>query len=134
MSAEPLRLPRLRRGARAVLPSAAIEDIVAMRLRQIVSFGHSPEQDDQLPLITLPNQARSYVCDAQDIMMRKERRFLTQARAKLVRAGAMIIAAIDRIDREIARQDGAPAAAGLRHPVAQPDFEALGLGNPEERN
>lgn len=81
------------------VPVRAMEAVLAERMRAILDFGHTPEKDLQLPLVWLPQEARNYLIDAIDEARRgPDRRAI--ARRKLIKAGALLLAAIDRLDAE----------------------------------
>lgn len=83
------------------VPVRAMEDILALRARQIHEFGHTPVQDLGLPRLQLPLAARQALSDAiEDMQFNKER---GQIRRRLVKAAALIMATIDRIDNEEAQ-------------------------------
>jgi len=83
----------------AGVPVRAMEDVLAERMRVILDFGHTPEKDLQLPLAWLPQEARNYLTDAIDEAHRGPDRHAI-ARRKLIKAGALLLAAIDRLDAE----------------------------------
>lgn len=104
----------------ATLDWPAVDDIIAERNRQISAEGWSPEHDD---LHSLGELAMAASCYAEIAASDDERRtrhvhegshFLRwpwtrewwkpkDRRRDLVRAGALIVAEIDRLDREAAR-------------------------------
>ena len=77
----------------AGVPVRAMEDVLAERMRVILDFGHTPEKDLQLPLAWLPQEARNYLTDAIDEAHRGPDRHAI-ARRKLIKAGALLLAAI----------------------------------------
>ena len=80
------------------VPLGALEDIMSMREEQIVKFGHTPEQDAMLPAHYLPKEARAYLDHAIDELMIGPEGWEARARKRLIRAAALILAAIDRLD------------------------------------
>lgn len=79
----------------------ALIDIGDERSRQ-VSFGHDDNADAALHIAALPIKAREFLIIAIDRMTcARDRRDLPRARRKLVQAGALVAAAIDRLDREL---------------------------------
>lgn len=89
----------------AFVPVAAIEDVLAERHRQIAKFGHTPERDAALPLKQLPREAARFLNMAiEDCQFHRED-WRTAARKHLIRAAAMILAAMDRIALEPEDED-----------------------------
>ncbi len=86
------------------VPVRAMEDVLTERMRAIHDFGHTPEKDLQLPLAWLPREARNYLTDAIDEARRGSDRHAI-ARRKLLKAGSLLLAAIDRLDAEPAHRD-----------------------------
>ena len=96
----------------AFVPVAAIEDVLAERApaawtavlderrRQIAKFGHTPQSDAALPLKQLPREAARFVNMAIEDCQFQRADWRTAARKHLIRAGAMILAAMDRIEAE----------------------------------
>jgi hypothetical protein len=80
----------------------AIRDVVEMRTQQIARYGHTREADADLPLDQLPREAAQRIQTAVErIRATEERRSLPGARVALVRAAAMCLAAVDRLDLAI---------------------------------
>lgn len=84
----------------AAVPVAAMEAVMAQRTRQIADYGHTPEQDAQLPVCHLPKQARAYLEGAIDELLWKRPGWLNRASLKLTKAGALTLAALDRLELE----------------------------------
>ncbi|MEJ6008646.1 hypothetical protein [Novosphingobium aquae] len=86
--------------------TAPLDLIAAERARQVEKFGHSPEADRALPIRHLPLEAQRYLTQAiEDLHFRREG-WEQHAIRKLAQAGALICAAIDRIEAE--QQPGDP--------------------------
>lgn len=82
------------------LPVAAMEAVLAERMRQIHDFGHTPQSDAELPLKQLPRAAQRFLTEAIEDCHFQRGDWRKAARKHLVRAGAMILAALDRIEAE----------------------------------
>lgn len=81
----------------------AMQATIDMRIEQIVRHGHDSEHDAMLPIDRLARDAAGRFAAAVDHMSGAgERRDLAAARRVLVRAAAIGLAAIDRIDMAIA--------------------------------
>lgn len=98
----------------APLPSGwrvetAMARVMAMRMDQIARWGHTPEDDLRLPQIALPEQARVYVTAAIEDLQFAGRTHKGREKAlhNLERAGALILAAIDRLLAEAAQERAA---------------------------
>lgn len=86
-------------GAPSPVPGpGAIEEIAAERLRQIVKFSHSTEADDEAPLWHLLRLVRSDATGAIESFHFNKGTPLI--RRRLVRLGALVVATIEKIDRE----------------------------------
>lgn len=87
-------------------PEKAMARVLATRMDQIARWGHTPDQDARLPLVTLPEHARAYVVAAvEDLQFGgRSKKGRDRALHNLERAGAMILAAIDRLQAEDARE------------------------------
>lgn len=82
------------------LQGAAVRDVLAMRIEQIVKHGHDAERDDMMAIDFLPREAASRLQAAVDRLRGLEGvRNIPAARLGLVRATAMALAAIQRLDR-----------------------------------
>lgn len=82
------------------LPATAWADATTVRLQQIVKHGHTAEDDDGLPIFTLPDRARQFSQIATDNLRGvSERRDIPRARAALLKVIALSIAAVERLDR-----------------------------------
>lgn len=76
--------------------------VVAERQRQIETFGHDADQDDNRPRCHLLKAAHVRLLDAADLVSgRPDQSELLRARTKTVQAAALCLAEIDRIDRQI---------------------------------
>ncbi len=91
--------------ASATSPLRAVEDVLALRGEQIHKFGHTSEKDAALPVDHLPREAKAALAAAlDDIQFHRggiawdETR--PRVRRRLVKAAAMLLAAIDRLDME----------------------------------
>ncbi len=77
----------------------------AMRVEQVTVHGHSDAHDSELPLVWLPKKARDWIGDACDVL-REENvpadKRLPMAKRKLLKAIAIIMAGVDRIDLDLA--------------------------------
>ena len=74
--------------------TVTLQDILAIRHEQVVKHGHTPAEDARLPPANLPKQARAYIDDAIDDLMRGKRE---AAIRRLIKAGALLLAAIARL-------------------------------------
>jgi hypothetical protein len=80
------------------VPTSGMAAVFTERTRQIVHFGHAPEDDLQAPLAVLPTGARNFTkAILDDIQFNKPRDHM---RRHAIRAAAMLIAFIDRLDAE----------------------------------
>ena len=87
------------------VPVASMEAVLAERIRQIARFGHTPESDAALPLRQLPREAARFLNAAiEDVQFHREG-WRQHARRHLIRAAAMILAAMDRIEAEPEQPD-----------------------------
>jgi hypothetical protein len=81
--------------------SPALADVLTMRCQQILRHGHTPAADDALPLQTLPMLAAAQLHGAiEHAQFNKP----GNARKYLVRAIALGLAALERIDRQVAAE------------------------------
>lgn len=87
-------------------PMTGIARIAAAREEQQSKWGHTPEADLRLPLGHLPRLAGEKVRFASDDLHFHKPNWREQAVKHLAQAGALIAAAIDRIEAE--DQPGAP--------------------------
>lgn len=87
----------------------AMARVLAMRMDQIARWGHTPEDDLRLPQVALPEQARVYVIAAIEDLQFAGRTHKGREKAlhNLERAGALILAAIDRLMAETAQERAA---------------------------
>jgi hypothetical protein len=77
---------------------AAMAALAAERRRQVEQLGHSREADDAAPLYHLVRLIRSDAVGAiESVQFNKGKPLL---RRRLVRLGALVLAAIEKIDRE----------------------------------
>lgn len=85
-------------------PIEIFMDLVRMRFEQVTRFGHTAARDDARNWSAMIKRARRYVYDAGDTLsLSGSLDHLAAARGKAVKAAALIIAIIERIDRETAR-------------------------------
>lgn len=91
---------------RAIATGPAMRSVIEARIEQIVKHGHTPAADADLPIKLLPSHARNMITDAFDLLDPGQRRNLTVARRRLAKSAAMLLAAIDRVDVEIAKAGG----------------------------
>jgi hypothetical protein len=83
----------------AALQGPAMRAVCAMRVEQIVKHGHTAENDEMLPILWLPKQARDHAQIACDrVGVTGKDRNLEAAKLSLARTAALCLAAIDRID------------------------------------
>lgn len=69
--------------------------------------GHDAEADAMLPLDALPRKAHDFILIAVDcIRATGDRRDLPRARRKLAQAGALLLAAIERLEGAAGTADG----------------------------
>lgn len=95
-------------------PERAMARVMATRREQVARWGHTPETDLRLPLLALPEHARAYVKDAiEDLQFDRGPKGRERAVAKLERAGALVLASIDRLLAE----DAADLAKMLTPPT-----------------
>lgn len=112
----------------------ALYDLLAERLRQVDDEGWSPEHDDQHAVGELAAAAACYitnVCEGGDPEGEGRPPFgwpwshdwwkPTNPRRDLVKAGALILAEIERLDRMAEKAGGASAAALQRTATIDPD-------------
>ncbi len=112
----------------------AFYDLLAERLRQVDDEGWSPEHDDQHAVGELAAAAACYitnVCEGGDPEGEGRPPFgwpwshdwwkPTNPRRDLVKAGALILAEIERLDRMAEKAGGASAAALQRTATIDPD-------------
>lgn len=94
--------------SRAVPPTLALADVVAERVRQQTVEGWTPEHDDQHSNGELARAAACYALFGSGLPWQHSRHFWPWAaewwkpsgsRRDLVKAGALILAAIERLDR-----------------------------------
>ncbi len=91
----------------------ALQDVLNARLEQIQRWGHSDEADAMLPVTELPRLARDRVLAASEQLALRGRDGLPIARDQLVKAGALILASIDRIDMALNPPREDPGAGGI---------------------
>lgn len=85
----------------AAIQGPAVRAVLEARIEQIVKHGHTAEGDAWQPLGMLPREARDRLqmgCDC----LHGERRNLPVARRRFARAAALLLAAIDQIDLQMA--------------------------------
>lgn len=91
-------------GAHSFVSQSALEAVLAMRVRQMEQYGHTPESDMSRPIADLVAATAPYLrylredvsCNAPLAAMKKHAAAL----------GAMALAIIDRIEGEEARRHG----------------------------
>lgn len=82
-----------------------LTDVMAERVRAVLTFGHTAAADDTAGLHALGAKATSFMQIADDRATgAPTARNLTAARKKAVQATAIGLALIDAIDREIIRE------------------------------
>jgi hypothetical protein len=87
--------------------TVALGDVLRERVRHTTDLGYDRDHDDALPVDFLPRQASQRMTIAMDRLATGGRRDLVGARKALVQSAALTLAAIDRLDRAIARSPGA---------------------------
>lgn len=89
--------------------SPAFMDVLAERRRQVAEEGYSPESDAELTDYQLPRAAACYVLAASGVARHKSTLFwpfaqpmkvAEQRRRNLIKAAALILAELERLDRE----------------------------------
>lgn len=107
-------------GALAMLPSSAISDVIAERVRQREVEGWTPEHDDKHRHAELLDAATCYVTSVAGGLKlradgapnrwpwRREWWKPKDPRRDLVRAAALILAEIERLDRALPPTKGTP--------------------------
>jgi hypothetical protein len=97
---------RFAAGESLELFTPAITDLLNLRIEQVEQHGHTPAKDDRSGPRHLIDRARSYFSHARDDAGYGEWPMvadqLRRVRRNLLRTAAMLIAAIDTIDRRIA--------------------------------
>jgi hypothetical protein len=84
--------------APAIFPPPSIVSIVADRQRQVDEWGHTPAGDARQSLMQLPILAREVIGGViDDIQFHKPH---AQMRRRAVKAAALLVAFIDRLDAE----------------------------------
>lgn len=77
----------------------AVRGAIDMRLEQLLKHGHDAEHDMMLPIDQLPRLARERTAMAiEQISGTGEKQNLPVARKNLLRAAAICLAAVDRLD------------------------------------
>ena len=100
-----------------VRASGAAQDVIAERQRQVTAEGWTPKHDDQYSNGAMADAAGCYALHAHDSRKDEVKGFVpawwpwhaewwkpTNPRRDLVKAGALILAEIERIDRETSSQ------------------------------
>lgn len=89
--------------------SPAFMDVLAERRRQVAEEGYSPESDAELTDYQLPRAAACYVLAASGVARHKSTLFwpfaqpmkvAEQRRRNLIKAAALILAELERLDRD----------------------------------
>jgi hypothetical protein len=89
----------------AAVQGPAVRSVLEARIEQIVTHGHTLEQDSRLPIGLITREARDRLqmgCDC----LAPPRRNLPIARRRLARAAALLLAAIDQIDLQMKLEPG----------------------------
>lgn len=86
-------------------PSGVLAELAALRAEQVEKWGHTPEKDALLPIEALPKAAAVALTKAASDATRGGIDYAqfnkpAQARRYLLKAGALIVAAIIRLDAE----------------------------------
>lgn len=90
----------------AAVSGYAVRIVLEMRIEQIVKHGHTSENDEMLPILWLPKQAKDYAQIACDrIGVTGKDRNLDAAERALARCAALCLASIDRL-RQARGRDG----------------------------
>src|SRR5688572_1972686 len=85
----------------------AVRGAIDMRLEQLLKHGHDSEHDMMLPLDQLPRLARERAIMAiEQISGTGEKQNLPVARRNLLRAAAICLAAVDRLDVVMKAKEG----------------------------
>lgn len=80
------------------VPVRAVEDVLALRMRQIHEFGHTLEADRAAPLSHLPKEALATLrAVIEDIHFNKPRAHM---RRHALKAAAFLLAFVDRLDAD----------------------------------
>lgn len=80
------------------VPVRAVEDVLALRMRQIHEFGHTLEADRAAPLSHLPKEALATLrAVIEDIQFNKPRAHM---RRHALKAAAFLLAFVDRLDAD----------------------------------
>jgi hypothetical protein len=86
------------------IQGTAVRAVLEMRIEQMVKHGHTAAKDDDLPIGWLPREARDYAAIAMHCVGTTAKdRNLPRARRSLAKTAALCLAAIDRLDRAVAR-------------------------------
>lgn len=105
---------------RKILETNAFWDVLTERLAQIHKHRHEPETDRLHDPHHLPDLTAQYARIAADRAAPGERQDLLASRKKAVQAAALALAAVERLDAEIAHRNA------LRpNPDADPDIPGL---------
>lgn len=94
----------------------AVERIAAMRAEQVERWGHTPDADLNLPLKVLPDRSIRKIVAAQEDMHFRRGDWRAQALKHLAQAGALLAAAIDRLEAE----DADPCAPATTTSTGEP--------------
>lgn len=86
-------------------PLGPLAEIAELRLEQVLKWGHTIEKDLLLPLAHLPREAKETIAAAiDDIQFHRGGPAFAEARPRirkrLLKAGAFLAAALDRLDAE----------------------------------
>lgn len=102
---EPLALPPLSGARHLPAPPVprSIEDMCALRLRQVHHYGHTLAADLAAPLPLLPREAETATrLLAEDCRFQRPG-WRHQARRRAIKAAALLCALVDRLDMEESR-------------------------------
>lgn len=83
----------------ALIQGRAVREVLEQRITQVVKFGHTRDGDASLPSGWLPNDAKNDLIGALDLINGgPDRRDLPRARKRIIRAAALCLAALDRLE------------------------------------
>lgn len=126
MSDEPQPAP-VQSELRTMLESVALQDVLKERIAQIDKRGHTSETDGDHPLHFLPGLAAEYAGIARDRARPGTHFSLPGARKKAVQAAALALAAVERLDAELARLEALDLVEDqdAPDPTKSPDLPGL---------
>lgn len=88
----------------AAVAGAAVGAVLGARIEQIVKYGHVANRDDDVGARILASNARTMILEGIDVAGGPNRN-LVVARRRFARGAAMMLAAIDALDRAVARAE-----------------------------